>query len=292
MEIVMTPKVILVLLNDRRYVGALLDRALALTCGQGARLVALHVRPDPAAMMAQVDGQYFATMAASVFESIDREARESAATVKASVDAWCASHNIPCVDQVGAATGSVVLWHDVVGQLDTVIVREGQVADLIIVGRPGAADAPLDEVALESALFGTGRPVLLTPLDQAPSASKIALVAWNGSLEATRAVAASMTVLSTMDEVVVLTISHDGPGMPQANDLLDYFAAHSIKARPLNIREISGPAGRMILDQGIAVGAGLIVMGAYTHSRVRELFLGGATREALRSATVPVLLTH
>jgi nucleotide-binding universal stress UspA family protein len=288
----MAPKIILALLNDRRHVGAMLDRAMMVAKPQGAAIVALHVRPDPAAMMAQVDGQYFATMAASVFETIDREARESAQAVLDAVTLWCSTHGVAQVSRADGGDQVQLIWRDVVGQLEQIVVREGQLTDLILIGRPDKADAPLDEVALESALFGTGRPVLLCPIAEPASASRIALVAWNGSLEATRAVAAALPLLARMDRVDVVTIGQDGPGQISADDLANYLGAHGIKASATNIVDLSAPAGKMILDHGKAIGAGLIVMGAYTHSRVRELFLGGATREALRAATVPVLMTH
>ncbi len=288
----MTPKIILTLLNDRRHAAAMLEHAMEVAKPQGATIIALHVRPDPAAMMAQVDGQYFATMAASVFETIDREARESAEAVLSVVKSWSATHNVSQVDRVQAGDQVQYIWRDVVGQLEQIVVREGQLADLILIGRPKSNDAPLDEVALESALFGTGRPVLLCPLAEKTIRSRIALVAWNGSLEATRAAAAALPLLARLERVEVVTIGQDGPGAASADDLVGYLGAHGIKASASNIHELSGPAGKMILNHGQKIGAELIVMGAYTHSRVRELFLGGATREALRAANVPVLLTH
>lgn len=288
----MSPKIILALTNDRRHVSAVLDRALALAEPFGAHITALHVRPDPAALMAQVDGQYFATMAASVFANIEKEASESAGAVHAGVEAWRKARGLALTDAPSGAAAVTIGWRDVIGQLEMVIAREGQIADLIVLGRPDPTEAPLDEVALESALFASGRPVLLCPLTGPVSLGGTALVAWNASLESTHAVAAGLPLLARMDKVEVLRLGDASPGDVSSAEVAHYLQAHRIPATSQDIPLPHGGAGKAILDRAQAIGAGLIVMGAYTHSRVRELILGGATRDALRAAPVPVLLTH
>jgi nucleotide-binding universal stress UspA family protein len=287
----MTAKVILVVLNDRHHVADLMDRALGFADSSGSDLIALHTRPDPAAMLAQVDGQYFATMATSVFDTIDRESREGATIINGLLTDWAKTHDIG-FDTPPVAGASRVVWREITGPVDYVVSNEGQLADLIIIGRPPKTETTLDETALEAALFGTGRPVIIMPLgkDRVPTGK--AMVAWNGSLESSRALAASLPFLKKMQSVTVITISPDELGRPIAAQVAAYLGRLGIPAVPLDIMNQNKPAGVMILEAAAAGQAELIVMGAYTHSRVRELFLGGATREALRSTDVPVLMAH
>jgi nucleotide-binding universal stress UspA family protein len=287
----MTAKVILVVLNDRRHVADLMDRALGFADAAGSDLIALHTRPDPAAMLAQVDGQYFATMATSVFDTIDRESREGAAVIKGLLTDWAKTREVG-FDTAPIAGASRLVWRDLTGPVDYIVSTEGQLADLIVIGRPPKSETTMDETALEAALFGTGRPVIIMPLGKEPVLTGKAMVAWNGSLESSRALAAGLPFLKKMQSVTVITISPDEPGRPMASQVAAYLGRQGIAAVPLDIMNQNKPAGVMILEAASAGQAELIVMGAYTHSRVRELFLGGATREALRSTDVPVLMAH
>lgn len=287
----MAPKLILCLTTDRRSIGALLGHSLDIARNFSAHITALHVRPDPTALMAQVDGQYFATMADSIFAKIEEEAELSAKAVQETLERWRLGHGIDAADE--AVPGRVTLsFRDVVGRLEAIVAHYAQISDLMILGRPDPEQAPLDEVALEAALFAAGRPVLLAPLNAPAALSGTALLAWNASLESTHAMTAALPYLTFMKSVEVMTVGTLSDEDVGPEEVISYLKAHNIAATAHQLAPGAVPAGRAILDRAAAIGASLIVMGAYGHSRMRQLLMGGPTRDALKSATIPVLLAH
>ena len=287
----MAPKRILCLTNDRRSAGALLERSFNIARPFSAHITALHVRPDPTALMAQVDGQYFATMADSIFAKIEEEAEGSAKAVHEALERWRLGHGVEAANE--AKAGVVTLsFSDVVGRLEAVVAHHAQISDLVIVGRPDADQAPLDEIAFEAALFAAGRPVLLTPLDAPVALSGTALLAWNASLESTHAMTAALPYLAFMKSVEVMTVGALSEEDVGPDEVIAYLKAHDISASAHQLSPGTAPPGRAILDRAAAIGASFIVMGAYGHSRMRQLLMGGPTRDALKSAAVPVLLAH
>lgn len=156
-------------------------------------------------------------------------------------------------------------------------------------------DAEVAATIAEAAMFGTGRPVLLLPAEVPGAADPFAriAVAWDGSGTASRAVLDAMPLLTRADEVVVINAPADKP--IENNDIADltnYLVRHGIAPRFVK-------ADIELLDIGLALQhraqteeAGLLVMGAYGHSRVQQFILGGATRGVLSNLQLPVLMSH
>jgi nucleotide-binding universal stress UspA family protein len=122
------------------------------------------------------------------------------------------------------------------------------------------------------------------------------LIGWNASREATRAVSDAMPLLSAADVVTVLTIdAREGPdahGELPGADISLHLTRHGVKAEIERTVSAGIPVGDVLLSRAADLGADLLVIGAYGHSRVRELLLGGATRSILHSMTLPVLMSH
>jgi len=165
--------------------------------------------------------------------------------------------------------------------------------DLTIVEQPNP-DVPGETgVVIEAALFGSGRPVIVVPYIQtAPLQLGTALVAWDGSATAARAVGASMPLLVRAKRVEVVMIA-DGIEDSQTLGLriVRHLGRHGIHAEPQRLTGAGDIAGTL-LSYAFESGADLMVMGGYGHSRFREFILGGATRGILQSMTLPVLMSH
>ena len=147
---------------------------------------------------------------------------------------------------------------------------------------------------IEVTLFEAGKPLLLTPLAEPASIGKAPAVAWDGGLAATRAVAAAMPLLREAGQAVIL--SADRPRGNRAADpsrLAETLAWHGITAR---IHDV--PTDRLGLSDALVhsaqeLGCDLLVMGGYGHNRIREIVLGGVTRDILRRpAALPILMAH
>ncbi|WP_225031475.1 MULTISPECIES: universal stress protein [Paraburkholderia] len=191
-------------------------------------------------------------------------------------------------------------WIAAAGYANDVAPPYARLADLVIAGQtdPQDPESFIADQFVEHLLMSAGRPVLLVPSAGAHTTlGQRVLVAWDGSREATRAIHDAMPFLSHAADVTLLTVgaTRDEPPLwriPGA-DIALTIARHGVK---VNVREASAsgdtPIGDVLLSQAAESGCDLIVMGAYAHSRLHELVLGGATRTVLQSMTVPVLLSH
>lgn len=169
-------------------------------------------------------------------------------------------------------------------------------ADLTILGQ---RDPDSDEMAMirpppERVVLASGRPVLVVPYaGRFATVGSRVLIAWNASREAARAVADAMPLLIGAEAVSVLTI--DPPNRPDelpGADIALHLARHGVKTEIERTVSADVPIGEVLLSRAADLGADLLVMGAYGHSRTRELLMGGATRSILGSMTVPVLMSH
>jgi len=150
----------------------------------------------------------------------------------------------------------------------------------------------MPESVFETALFDSGRPVLVVPTGADGLVGKRILFAWNGSTESARAISLAMPVLSGAEEIVVLSV--DGamvPG-PTSAEIADSLKSHGLNVTSRHVKPGSRSAGQTIVDTAIEVGADLIVKGAYTQSRLRQMIFGGMTRHLILSSPLPVLFSY
>jgi nucleotide-binding universal stress UspA family protein len=171
-------------------------------------------------------------------------------------------------------------------------------ADLVVVGQPqpDAADGLLPDFAADLVL-SAGRPVLLVPYAGRFSAvGRRVMAAWDASREAARAVTDALPLLMGAHwvEIVAFDPQRGGSdhGQVPGADIGLYLARHGVKVTVSRQDVMDIEVGLQMLSRAADVEADLIVMGAYSHSGIRELVLGGATRTLLESMTVPVLMSH
>jgi nucleotide-binding universal stress UspA family protein len=166
--------------------------------------------------------------------------------------------------------------------------------DITIVGQDDLGGIGDEAGLISAALLGSGRPVLIVPfIQKGPAKIDHAIVAWDGGLAASRALAGAMPVLEKCSRVEVVTIApKDEPveELPGFN-ITRHLARHGVNAELCQLGP-SDDIGAAILAHATNAGADLLVMGGYGHSRVREFIFGGTTRQILSSMTLPVLMAH
>ncbi len=191
----------------------------------------------------------------------------------------------------GSDARATASWVEGRGKQVDVIRRHGRLADVIAVAQPDV-DRNLGANTLKAALFRTGRPVLMVPNGIAPPASLGAhvTVAWNGSLESSRAVTMTLPILSSADRVTILS-SGGEPASATAEDLKDYLAAHGVTAG-IHRFTGSGNVGKTLLSSTHDVGADTLIMGAYGDSHEKETIFGGNTQHIVDKSKVPAILVH
>jgi nucleotide-binding universal stress UspA family protein len=173
-------------------------------------------------------------------------------------------------------------------------------ADLLVVGQPLPAGDDTDGLLrgfAEELVLTVGRPVLLVPYaGRFPEVGDRVLLAWNAGREAARAVTDALPLLTRAGDVQVVVFDPDrgtgDHGEEPGADIGLYLARHGVKVTIARQVGTGLNVGEQILSRAADISADLIVMGAYGHSRTRELILGGATRTLLESMTVPVLMSH
>jgi nucleotide-binding universal stress UspA family protein len=188
-------------------------------------------------------------------------------------------------------------WRLGEGPAHEVVATSGRYADLVVVGQDNPdewAFGNVPDLAVEL-VFAVGRPVLVVPYIGAPATlGERIMVAWDGSREATRAVNDALPLLERAKHVTVLAINPTGrrDGDIPSADICLHLARHGVEAEAAHVESGEIGVGDMLLSRAADDGADMIVMGAYGHSRLREMALGGVTRNLLAHMTVPVLMSH
>jgi nucleotide-binding universal stress UspA family protein len=169
----------------------------------------------------------------------------------------------------------------------------GRAFDIILMNRIDSGSPVRYRKALESALFDSGRPVLLSPPSPPERMGVNILIAWNGSTEQTRAIAFSMPLLGKAKRVTVLTVK-GGTGVPgpSAEQMIRYLRYNDIAAEPLTVELGGKSTGEAILNAAKQLDCDLLIKGAFTQSRLRQMIFGGATQHVMANAELPVLLAH
>jgi nucleotide-binding universal stress UspA family protein len=202
------------------------------------------------------------------------------------------TNGLPMQELEAVGGGPAAGWREIQGDEAEIVGQHGRLFDLIIVGRPEGAVSRRWREIREAALFETGRPVLLAPVAASPNLGRSVVIAWNGSTESARTIAFGMPFLETAERVEVLTVKgHTVPG-PSGVEVAAHLARHGISATSRTLEPDERPAGEVILDEAGDVGADLVLKGAFTRSRLRQVVFGGTTQHILDYAKIPVLLAH
>lgn len=212
-------------------------------------------------------------------------------SLKAELRALAETLGLTLRDGLSAGEGATASWVEEVGKMVDVIRRHGRLADLIAVPQPDV-DRNLGANSLKAALFRTGRPVLMVPHDVEPpeNLGRHVSVAWNGSLESSKAITMTLPILRSAETVTILS-SGGEPVSATAADLQTYLSAHDIVAG-IHRFEGTGNVGKTLLSASREVGADTLIMGAYGDSHEKETIFGGNTQHIVDHSRMPVILVH
>jgi nucleotide-binding universal stress UspA family protein len=167
--------------------------------------------------------------------------------------------------------------------------------DLSIVGQAEPETSAVEEIIVESALFESGRPVIIVPyIQKAPLKLDRVMLCWDGSRAAARAIADAMPLLRRAGRVEVVIVANERGKQDEIEgaDMGGHLARHGLNVEVKRTALGGIDVADVILSHAADASSDLIVMGGYGHSRLREFVLGGVTRSILRSMTVPVLMSH
>lgn len=286
-------RTILAVVSDDVSGRAPLDMALLVARDMGAHVKALHVRSDPSNAVPLVGEGMSGVMVEEMISAAERQSEERAQAAKAMFEARRQELGVSLAAGPGEGEAFSVCWREETGREEDIVARCARLNDLTVVGRP-VSDRELPSVmTLNAALLESGRALLVAPPQMPAVVGRKVAVAWNGSAEAARAVNAALPFLRRAESVVVLSAKEqdEDPVLTPAQ-LCTYLQWHGIRADSRSFASSVTQTGEALENEVRALGADLLVMGAYTHSRLRQLILGGVTRHMLHHAAIPVLMTH
>lgn len=186
-------------------------------------------------------------------------------------------------------------WRGQIGFPGEMVSRAGRAADLLILGGRNRR-APYHAPDVAEVLMTCGRPVLVTPPNRLRSpVGEPALVAWKDCREARLALSSSLPLLQRASSVTLYAVhsgEEDETVLGELEDLVRFLARHQIVAEPAAASRGETSTGRQILDEALARNAGVIVAGGYGHGRMRELVLGGVTRDLINESSICLCLAH
>ena len=267
-----------------------LAHAAALARGFNAHIEITHCRAKPEDLLpfgVPIPAAVRAQLTQSSTELFDAEE----AGLRAELEALAKTLNLTLTDK---PTGSAVTasFVEESGRQIDVIRHHGRLADLIAVAKPDI-DRNIGTNTLKAALFSTGRPVLMCPETGGTVAEELGqniVIAWDGSLEASRAVISTLPLLAAAKQVNIVTATGK-PVSVTADELRDYLAAHDVSAS-VQIIEAKPNVARALLDTANKVGADMMILGAYSRNQELERLLGGTTQYIVDHATIPVIMTN
>lgn len=239
-----------------------------------AVLIGMHVIPP--LFVPAYYGEATAYLGPEFIEGQRKANREIAELVRAAFVSACGE-------------GSNAIWQEAEGDRGQLLAEAAHTTDLILARQTkgGSTDAP---DVLDQLVTATGVPVVALPTGASGDPGQQVLIGWNGSREASRAVHDALPFLQAAKDAILCAVGD------KAAASLDVATAmlrrHGLDVQPHKVDEPDGNAGEVLLGQAAAHGADLLVMGAYGHTRLREMVLGGATRHVLREAMLPVMFAN
>jgi nucleotide-binding universal stress UspA family protein len=274
-------KTLLVPVDGRPRSSRSLEYAGRLARVFGSHVVGLFVKPVP-----YIPSAVYASGGARLLEELRAKIdTEAVAAARAQFDAGAKAANLERAE-----------WRVGEGDVASAVALHARYADLVVINQtdPGAEEATQ---FADAVVMDLGRPALIVPYTgKIETVGRNVLVCWNASGESARAVTDALPLLTRAERVTVMTVdatpTPTGHGESPGADVALYLARHGVKAESAAVPSGGIDVGNLILSRAYDLGADLIVMGAYGHTRMREFVFGGATRTLLQSMTVPVLMSH
>jgi nucleotide-binding universal stress UspA family protein len=271
--------------------GPVLEASLMVAQRFNSHIVGLHSLTTEYAVV--FGGEMGFSISSEVDRTLEREGHERRDQARRLFRDFMNAHGVPIGPVAAGYDGPSASWREEDGRQNAVVGMTGRVYDLILVEQPEKL-ASIAEATLEDALFESGRPVLMVPKVTAPPLGEVVAVAWNGSTETAVTVALGMPFLLQAREVVIVAVGpqHMPEPGPTGEELARSLEAHGLS---VSLRTAFGrqkAQGESFMKEALAAGADLLLKGAYTQSRIRQMIFGGGTRHIIMDSKIPVLMAR
>jgi nucleotide-binding universal stress UspA family protein len=271
--------------------GPVLEAGLLVAQRFNSHIVGLHSLTTEYAVV--FGGEMGFSISSEVDRTLEREGHERRDQARRLFRDFMNAHGVPVAPPSAGYNGPSASWREEDGRQNAVVGMTGRIYDLILVEQPEKL-ASIAEATLEDALFESGRPVLMVPKATAGPLGEVVAIAWNGSTETAVTVAMGMPFLEQAREVVIVAVGpqHMPEPGPTGEELARSLEAHGLN---VSLRTAVGrqkAQGESFLKEAMAAGADLLLKGAYTQSRIRQMIFGGGTRHIIMESKIPVLMAR
>lgn len=256
----------------------------------GSHVAGVFVRPDPSEVLPYLGEGISAGVIQEILDASREASNRAAAAARAALDRVAKSSGAPV--RQPAQTGIGASFHVREGFSEEVLTEEARLSDLVVFDTPAdSKDASL-RAAMESALLNGRKPLLLVPQRAAKIVGTKAAIGWDGGAAAAHAIAAAIPMLARAEGIEILNVTSGPIDTVQMDRLRDYLRLHGLSAVEHGINPGSQGTATTLIDAAQHAGAGLLVIGGYGHSRLRELVLGGVTRHVFANVAMPIFIAH
>jgi nucleotide-binding universal stress UspA family protein len=288
----MTMRNLLAFLSGEDETQNVVEAAFRVAVRFDAHVVGLHVKGDLAENLSFISDGMSQGDVTRAFENARGKLSLREAHAKEVFDRVCERLGVAVWVTPSETSTVSAAWQVETGNTSSILSRLGRVHDLLVLSSVGTVPGGTAVNALESALFQTGRPVLVAPHTVPQTIGDNIFIAWNRSAQSARAVAAAMPLIERATKVTIGYVDTGVKKGPSPEELAASLAWHGVQADVRLFHDEGGSIAELLVSYAENAGADLMVMGAYSHARFQELVLGGVTNHTLRHVTLPALMAH
>ena len=271
---------------------AALTTSLMIARRFNAHVTALHVRVDSRDVAPLAGEGLSGAMIEEMMAATEKESGDRAHAVRSMFERFVARQEVVVSEPHFGSHQPTASFASVTGREEDIVAQQARLADLTVVPHPDSGEDVSSSDALHAVLFDSGRPVLISPQIAPKSIGTRVCLAWNGTAESAASALAALPWMQQAEAVRILSAEGYQRRGPAAPDLAAYLALHDVHADVTMFKSVGSSVGAGLLAAATEFGCDLLSMGAYSHSRLRQLILGGVTRHVLEFSNLPVMMTR
>ncbi len=257
-----------------------------------AHVEGLHIRISADEASNFFDSRLDTALYAEVLEKLRVQITQEEQEARESFEELIERSWLGLASEPSKATGPSASWRSITGDPIAIIARSGGAFDLIVASHPAQGSESMSRPVLDAAIFNTARPVLLASKEVPSRIGEMVLLAWNRGIQSGRALICALPFLQSATKVVIVMVTTGAKQGPEPEEIVANLAWHDVEAEVKRLEPDYRSVGEALLDEARDISADLLVMGAYSQSRLRDRVPGGVTRAILNHADVPVLMAR
>lgn len=254
-------------------------------------LTGLFVRADPRSAIPFMGEGLTADMIQTLCDNADAQGVDQASKAETAFRAATDAAGIKWLETGQPCDSAKASWCVVAGDIGDHVGRRARTSDIAICQQPDSKTLDSEDIFLDL-IYRSGRSVLMVPKDFEGTVGRHVMIAWNGRAEGARAVTGALPLLVDAEKVTIVQVGDIGEDRPCMNQIARYLSEHCVDANKLAIEPSDKSVGAQLLETATEIGADTLLLGAYSHSRWREMVLGGVTKYVTAKSKLPVFMSH